>query len=291
MDTKKVQGFTSVLGNGKDQTVEIPSAQGAPEEYPLGVVVDVFAAEEHYIVYTDPNDVLWYVADSTLKDPDRQFNLIWSRVQEVKSLPMDNSQRKSVLAALAAAVGYAFQKDYDSAGRAVDQAYSTLHSASLRKATACYTTTATIIGLATASIGLFWYFTCIDRGESNSELLFQVLMASLAGGSVGALLSALGPRGGKPTIDPFATPQEAAVDGAIRIVFGVISAFIVTLAVQVQFVTSSLLTNDDTNLSLLIVAVAGGFLERWAIDIIRKVRPADPAGPPPEKVDQSSGAT
>jgi len=275
MGATEVEGFRSVRSGGGEQTVKLESG----ETVPLGEVKDVYAADQHYIVFTDPSDGFWYANDSSLALPGDQFNALWNRVQEVKALPMDNAMpvQERVFAFLATAVSCAFENDYTSAIQAVEKARATLMDTSERRVKTWYMPAAATVGSIACLGGLWFFLSTLDAsGEeagSAAASIRRVLAASIAGGSLGAMLSALGPRRSSPVFDPFANRAAAWTDGALRILYGIVTAFVVTLAVEVQFVSSALLAKDTTKLSLLLVAIAGGFLERWAVDIIRRVRP------------------
>ena len=272
-DVIDVDGFRSVQSDGRDYRVMIKDE----EPVPLGPVRKVYIAHPHYILFTDPDDELWYATDATLANMGEDFNTLWREVQSVKSLPMQNAEnmKDAVYSSLSTAIGCGFEKDYSTARDAVEQAKRILLEASVRKAKTWYVPTATIVGLILSAIGLTWYVTLLTAPDAEEvPSILRILAASMGGGSIGALLSAIGARSSGSSFDPFATRKAAHIDGALRIVYGIVTAFIITLAVEAQVVTSVALTSDQTNLSLLIVAIAGGFAERWAEDIVRGIRPS-----------------
>ncbi|ODA28181.1 hypothetical protein [Planctopirus hydrillae] len=276
MPTTEVASFPAVQGNETDQTVVIGN-----DKYPLGVVKDIFAADEHYILYTCPKDQLWLVCDSTLNKLGTEFNLLWTQVQQVNALPMLNAKavKRSILASLATAVTCAIEEDFVTAKISVEQARTILQDASQRTAKSRYMLATSTTGIIFATGGMYLFSHFMEAADATSHALFRLITASITGGSIGALLSAMAPRAHGGTFEPFSTPATAFTDGMLRIIYGVITAFVVTLAVETGIVTSSLVTSDKTALSLLLVAVVGGFLERWAIDIIRNGYPTEKETP------------
>ncbi|MCA8992736.1 MAG: hypothetical protein KDA88_12175 [Planctomycetaceae bacterium] len=273
-----IDSFQSALGDGNNQTVEYTTG----ERIPLGPVSKVYISEEHYIVYSDQDGFFWYNTDKALGKPSREFNDIWNQVQSVRSLPRHNAEAvmPAVDSSLATAVGCAFEGDFDSSRKAIEQARSVFLEECERQAKSLNMLVTSIAALSTSTIGMVFFFNLVDSGTSSAIALAKILSASIAGGSIGVLLSVLGPNPSNVRFDPFATRSATIIDGVLRVVYGMVTALVVTLATEIGLVTSTVLTNDKTTLAILIVAIAGGFLERWAVDIIRKVRPAEPVAPP-----------
>ena len=92
----------------------------------------------------------------------------------------------------------------------------------------------------------------------------------MVGGSLGVLLSALAGKKSGLGFDPNASKLEGQFNGALRVVYGVVSAFVVVLAIKSGAISTPLITPENEPLSLTVVAVAGGFAERWAADLIQR---------------------
>jgi hypothetical protein len=196
---------------------------------------------------------------------------------EVVALPRHNApgMEKSVFKSVATALSCGVEQDFESANAAVAHAKKTLLDASERRVKAWYLQSAAYSALALSAVGFAALFCCLEGEDSATMPLKQLLAVGVAGGSIGALLSVLGPRK-KSKVEPFSTQQEASTDGFLRVLYGIVSGFIVAAAVQAEFVTSAIVRDSESILPSLLVAIAGGFLERWAVDIIQSTRPPKP---------------
>ena len=182
---------------------------------------------------------------------------------------------KSVFKSVATALSCGVEQDFERANAAVAHAKKTLLDASERRVKAWYLQSAAYSALALSAVGFAALFCCLEGEDSATMPLKQLLAVGVAGGSIGALLSVLGPRK-KSKVEPFSTQQEASTDGFLRVLYGIVSGFIVAAAVQAEFVTSAIVRDSESILPSLLVAIAGGFLERWAVDIIQSTRPPKP---------------
>lgn len=276
----RVKGFRAVeSGQSRSQTVFGSNPEDPSEEFPLGPVKVVLASDLHHIVYTDFAHHFYIEYDSTIKVTP-EASLLWLKVQSVTSLPNDSEEaRHCVQKSLATAVSCSLLGDQATAEAAIAQAKEIYLSGCDRRSRIEYTISAAVTGAVVLALSGLVHWFSISQQAAGSISLWPVVVISLAGGSIGALLSALGPRGGKTVPDPLAGTKAVRFDGAMRVVYGTLTAFVVTLAVRAQFVTSAVITSDKTELSLLLAAIAGGFLERWAVDIIGGVRPSGQQSP------------
>lgn len=258
---KEVKTFLAVPADAEVQ-VSIDN-----ETFDLGFVHRVFATSDQYVVWEDREGRIWYETIERRLIKEEDFHKFWNRFQLSRVRSTQNLSGEAVLPykqMLASAIASALEGQFMAAADALDAASDFLTTANERISRSRYTfgaVVATILSLGTSATLL---------PATNPASLLHLAGTAMLGGSLGALLSALAGRKTKLGFDPDASRLEGVFNGGLRVLYGVVAAFLVVLAIKSGAVSTPLISTEHESLSLIVVAAAGGFAERWAADLIRR---------------------
>lgn len=236
--------------------------------YDIGYVKRIHATSDNYVVWEDDEDRIWYESINKEIIKTEDFHKFWNQYQIASCRPMHNIRKKSTypyLRILSSAISSALEGQFMAAAEAIDSAAVVIKTANERVSRRRYTT-----GAITSLIVFLSISALFSLSSSQPQSLAFLAQISMLGGSLGAVLSALAERKGGLGFDPGASRLEGVLNGALRVVYGVISAFVVVIVITSGIVSTPLVTTDNQPLSLIAVAVAGGFAERWAANMIQR---------------------
>lgn len=196
----------------------------------------------------------------------------------IKDLPAQ-STRDNYLAQIADALRLGLEKQTAAAKAIIDEAVRDALEAQARIGRMVYLKWAVGMALIFATVFILWGGMYLET-KTGAHLL---LMATGAG-AVGSLLSiAIGIRGRTVAVD--GNWQANAMDAAVRVLIGIISAAVLFLLLNSGILTDLKagtvnMTGDKIGWQVaLLVGFAAGFLERLVPDLLEKSAPASKAPP------------
>lgn len=238
------------------------------QSYQLGYVLRVHANSVDYVVWEDNENRIWYETSNRDLVKAEDFHKFWNLYQIARSRSLHNLREDAVapyLKMLSSSLASALEGQFMAAAEALEAASTFIKTANERVSRRRYTTgaiVALVLFLVTSgSLALFL---------AQDQILLDMARIATLGGSLGAVLSALAGKRSGLGFDPDATQSEAILNGAMRVVYGVISAFVAVLVFKSGIVSTPLITQENESLALVVVAIAGGFAERWAADLIQR---------------------
>lgn len=261
-DRVEVRSFLEVP---EDATVKVVLDK---QIYELGYVRRIHASSDDYVVWEDNEKRIWYETSNRDLVKTEDFHKFWNQYRIALSRSLHNLREEATppyLKMLSSSLASALEGQFMAAAEALEAASTFIKTANERVSRRRYTTGAMVaLFLFLVLSGLLALFMC------NEQTLLEIMRISLLGGSLGAVLSALAGRRGGLGFDPDATQLEGILNGAMRVIYGVISAFAAVLILKSGIVSTPLITPDSESLALIVVAIAGGFAERWAADMIQR---------------------
>jgi hypothetical protein len=287
------------IGNGKQEAAPIPdtgstasSGNQATANSVAAIVANakdgrggqidyVYFKREEYAIYRSGQHIVVAYADSRTR-ADEQIAAISALlplrdhlINLIKDLPAQ-SARDNYLAQIADALRLGLEKQSEVAKAIIDEAVRDALEAQARIGRMVYLKWAAGMALTFATVLILWGGMYL---ESRTGAHF-LLMATGAG-AVGALLSiAIGIRGRTVAVD--GNWQANAMDAAVRVLIGIISAAILFLLLNSGILMdlkagSVALTGEKIGWqAALLVGFAAGFLERLVPDLLERSAPAKP---------------
>lgn len=267
--SKEVSSFLEVPANF-DVRVNIDG-----KVFDLGFVSRIYATGEDYVVWADDEQRIWYETSNRNNVTAEDFHKFWNRYQITRCRSMqnlDDSSKASYLGMQSSAIASALEGQFMAAAESLESAAAFITTANERISRRRYT-----IGALIAFFSFLIVSSVLAIIYENPGSILFIIQKSTLGGALGAILSALAGRKEGLGFDPNASRSEGVSNGAIRVFYGVISAFVAVTVVKSGVLTTPLITSENQELSLIVVAIAGGFAERWAADLIQRfTADADP---------------
>lgn len=238
-----------------------------------------------YIVYRSLPDQfrVAYATGPGHRDPGRQFNLLWTQIRNLEYLAkasLTDEQLESLSSQIGNAVGNGLEGDPEGMKEGLNQARRFVWGISRRKGRRPYLLSLLGVAIASAWLGLYLLgYTCGDSAgcacESDCDSWSRILGAGLLGGSLGSILFSATLK--TLPFDPFASSWQYVVfEGGLRVVFGVVGAIIVALAVSTGLITTELINLEKNEMLVLVLfSVAGGYSERLAPALLRTLSPVE----------------
>lgn len=260
-ETKEVVGFLAIP-SGTNVKVRVND-----DVYDLGFIDRIHATSGRYVVWEDHEGRIWYETSDRNVIEQEDFHKFWNRFQlaRVRSTKnLDTETKLPYQQMLSSAIASALEGQFMAASEALDAASDFLTTANERVSRSRYT-----FGAISATF-VFVIASAIILSENNLQPLVSIASTAMLGGSLGALLSALAGKKTKLGFDPNASRLEGQLNGALRVLYGIVSAFLVVLAIESGVISTPLISDENKSLSLILVAAAGGFAERWAADLIKR---------------------
>ncbi|NVK37620.1 MAG: hypothetical protein HWE18_06835 [Gammaproteobacteria bacterium] len=236
--------------------------------YDLGYIKKLYATDDKYAVWQDDQENIWYESSDREIIKQEDFHKFWNRYQLIRSRSqknLDDESKKAYLGMLASSIASALEGQFMAAAESLDAAIAFVTTANERISRRRFTIGAILAFFLSI---IFSFFLKAEPSESN--LLLIILQYSMIGGAIGALLSALAGRREILGFDPNANCFEGISNGAIRVFYGIVSAFVAVLIIKSEIITTPLITPKNEHLALIVIAIAGGFAERWAADLIHR---------------------
>lgn len=261
----------------------------------LGWVEEVLITTDSYVVYLTREDRPSY---GTWADEPPGFNSLWLKLSSLHSAIRSHSaptEIREVSRQIGGALSIALEGEGHVAHEFLDKIAASLEQRRVSRARrkfslATFITAAICVTLGALSIA---YLTPNEGADSENLTLFKLLELSLIGGAIGTFLATNSPHAlrteGSTTQD---WPQTFQY-GSMRTLYGIGSAFVLLLAVTSKVISSSLLGDQPTKVTLLLVACAAGFLDHWVRDVLTGVGGSstdDPVDPGSLVLDPGAGA-
>ena len=260
----EVNSFTEVREN--EECVVIVGER----RYELGYVKRVYATHPTYVVWGDRESKIWYEIDHATLTLPAEFHGFWIRYQELHCKSLHNlqeNQKKSYLGTLASSLSSALEGELAHAQGSLESAYKFLDTANERASKRRY-----ILGvIGFVALACTTSIRAYLASPPVPESFFWLLMVAVGGGAIGALLSSTSGEIRDVRFDPNATALDGYLNGALRVLYGICGALVAVVAVKSGIVNSNLINPENEKLVLLFVAFGGGFTERQAANIIKKL--------------------
>lgn len=240
------------------------------QRYDLGYVQRVYFTHPTYIVWGDQEQKIWYEIDHSVVTLTPKFHAFWVRCNDLLCRSLHNlrrHQKTQYHGMLAASISSALESEFKHADASLESARDYLSTANERTSKGRY-----ILGvLGTVVLACIASYVLDSLASPAPTGLTWLLTLALAGGAIGAFLSALSGEIRDVRFDPNATAAQGYMNGSLRVLYGICGAFVVVVGVKSGVVSSSFITADNEALALLCVAFGGGFAERQAANIIKRL--------------------
>jgi len=233
-------------------------------------------ATDDFIVFIDPElDVDWMTSkkydEEGYKDLEAH-NYILNRTALLESLPtydLNPKIRLSYKRMLGEAIARSLRHDYLNAGKILDESEKFIRARNEERARSWYLSTGGAVTLAVLLCGFLIWHERVVVLQIIGETLFWLSIASSAG-ATGALLSII-MRMGKANLDCSAGKSLHQLESASRIVAGMISAVLASLAVYSGIIFPVFSKHGNDRAFLVLIAMIAGASERWAPSIIENL--------------------
>ncbi len=248
------------------------------EQWPGLPIKYLIVASDDYIVFLDnENDIDWKTSDEfdarelTVEDKNKFF-AVKNEIDSAETIAVNHIDDKVVIAfkrQLGEALVRLFEGEYENASNMVKRAQDYILRRNIEQSRYMFLMSCgftTLIAILVFII--FWLFQeSIILIIGNS--VFYIVLASLCG-SIGALLSVI-LRTGKTTLDYNASKKLHIIEGASRIVAGMISGLIVAVSIKTGIILPIFAKIESTNIAMLLGGLVAGASERFAPSIISKL--------------------
>lgn len=241
------------------------------QEYSLGHVEAIYATHPKYIVWFDQAGQIWYEIDHSEVTLDSEFHDFWESYQTLARESLHNlsdAQKRDLKEMRASALSSALESQFRAANATLISAGAFIRSINERAAKKRYLAGVVIsafVAAITASI-LYttYYYLQVDQ-------VVQFSAHALAGGAIGTILSSTTGRIDDARFDPNASHMEGFLNGALRVLYGFCGALVAIVALKTGLIDSKLVTKENERYAFFLIAVAGGFAERFAANILTRM--------------------
>jgi hypothetical protein len=232
------------------------------------IVTWLVAADDDYIVYLDEQDyVEWTMNDNSLLGPDTgQYLNMVGFLEAVDTSNLAPQQIESYRRLIAEGVARLFQKNLPAAQSALQGAEKWITARNTEVARRWYLMGSGAAALASAlailALGVWFLLGALDTQFGKS--IYDILMGASMGG-LGAWLSVI-QRSRNAELDVAAGPMLHRLEGAFRIMVGVLGAMLVALAIR-----AGLIVQANQLPELMVICMVAGVSERLVPSFIEQV--------------------
>lgn len=251
---------------GNDCTVCINN-----ETYDLGSVKSIYATHREYIVWFSDDGQLWYEIDHHKVTLSQEFHKFWQEYQTLKSESRHNFSRERINTLeqmFASSLASALENQFHAAEATLKSISEFIRLVNDRAAKSRYLigviVSATISLIVSATLYACYYHLPVDQ-------VFQLCAHVLGGGAIGTILSSTTGRIEDERFDPNATQLEGYLNGSLRVLYGLCGALVAVLAFKTGLVDSKLITTGNERYVFFLIAIFGGFSERFAANILSRL--------------------
>lgn len=232
------------------------------------IVTWLIDGDDNYIVYLDEEDyVEWTMNDNSLLGPDagQYLNMVgW--LEAIDTSRLAPTQIKSYRRMIAEGVARLFQKNLAAAENAFDLAEKWITARNTEVARRWYLvgsgSAALVAALAVLVLG-FWFWSGALETQFGKSV-YDVLMGTSMGG-LGAWLSVI-QRSRNAELDVAAGPMLHHMEGAFRIMVGMLGALLVALAIR-----AGLIVQAEKLSAIMVMCMVAGASERLVPSFIEQV--------------------
>ncbi len=252
---------------GEDVRVKIND-----KAYELGEVTSIYATSSEYIVWLDKHNVVWYeVINTNTTTKTQDFHQFWNLYQSARSSDRQNlniSQQKTVLDFFGGAISSAIEGQYTAATQSIKIANSFIDTINTRIANKLYLSGVLRSSAIASVIGVILYSTYYF---ANVDQVIQICAHALCGGAVGTILSTTTGKIDDSKIDPNASKEEGKRNGELRVLYAFCGALVAMISFKLGLIDSKLISTQNERFAYFLIAVVGGFAERFAPNILSGV--------------------
>lgn len=231
-----------------------------------------------FIIFIDHEyDIDWKTNDifdkrTMSKEELIEFNNIRNEIAYIESIPCDDLSEKIILnfkRQIGEALVRNFDNDFTNAKKMLLYAKEYIINRNTDKSRFLFLKSSGVVCAVTFSlIVISWIFRDILLTVIGKPAFY--LWLSLLFGAIGAFFSII-LRIGKTTLDYNASKKLHYMEGASKVVAGMISGFLIALCIKVGILLPILNKIDYTNIAMILGAIIGGASERLAPSIIKKI--------------------
>jgi hypothetical protein len=250
----------------------VPQLREGDFDENLGKTVDTLIANTpDYVVYLDEDlyvEWAFRITMDLLPDVNAVLNNV-SKLEAVSVSHLSEEQVRSFRRMLGEGVARALDGEAEQASEILAVAEQWIGKRNSEAARRWYLTSATIAALCSAiGGGLVWLFR-EPLIAAHGRNALEVLLGTSTGG-LGAFLFLIS-RTRKLNIDSSAGRQIHYFEGALRVIAGVIGAFLVALSVKAELLLGFVQTSDNSLPVICVLCMAAGWSERLVPSIIGHV--------------------
>lgn len=253
-------------------------------------IVNIIACEPAFIVYLDEDYRIEWSVTEKYETYSKLYGEVLNKVAQLEGISevfdMAKKQKREYRLLLGAAIGRMLEKEKSEVIRQALQTADTYLKDRITETARIWYLSASL--LVTLSLLLFVLLTWIFQDIFISRFGWLTLEAILAiwMGALGALISVVS-RSNKLSVNVSAGRTIHYVEGATRIVFGMLGALLVILAVKGDLLLGVIASSPNSFFALLAVCLAAGASERIAPSIIKQVEGLVEKG---EDIEKAKGA-
>lgn len=257
-----------------DDFMETVMLDKTKERWPEMDIAFLVLEEDTFIVCIDSEGFVDWSSNAEFKGhkDEAAHNNILNQMALLESTPIYALKEKiqqSYKRMLGEAIARSLSGDYKNAATILDEAETFISSRNSELARSWYLCTGGILTLVILVVGFFVWQWREEVRQSVGDTLFWLIIASVAG-ATGALLSII-MRMGKTNLDCSAGKTLHQIESVSRIVAGMISAVLVSLAVYAEVLFPVFSKHGSASPFLILVALIAGASERWAPSIIESM--------------------
>ncbi|MGC4021698.1 MAG: hypothetical protein QM734_07025 [Cyclobacteriaceae bacterium] len=238
----------------------------------------ILSSKERYCVFIDhDNDLDWKTSDtfdSTELTPDviKDFYQVKNEIDSVESIPCDHLDEKVIITfkrQVGEALVRALERDFGNAKGMIEKAKEYIVKRNTEESRFMYLTSSGLTTLVFIIIGIVFWVVRYCLINVIGETVFYLLLSSFLG-SIGAFLSII-MRVGKTSLDFNASRKLHYLEGASRIMAGIISGFLVSLSIKSGILFPIYSKIGSIHIAMLLGGLIAGSSERFAPSIISKL--------------------
>jgi hypothetical protein len=201
----------------------------------------------------------------------KEFHAFWQAYQALKSESRHNFSQERIdtlKQMFASSLASALENQFDAADatlKSVDEFIRLVNDRAAKSRYLLGVIVSAFISLSlSATLYACYYYLPVDQ-------VFQLSAHVFGGGAIGTILSSTTGRIEDERFDPNATQLEGYLNGSLRILYGLCGALVAVLAFKTGVVDSKLITAGNELYVFFLIAIFGGFSERFAANILSRL--------------------
>ncbi len=238
----------------------------------------ILASKDRYVVFIDDeNDLDWKTSDKFdetefTNEIKRAFYEVKNEIDSTENIPCNLLDTKTIInfkRQVGEALVRAFEQDYENAKKMIKIARDYVIKRNVEQSRYMYLSSSALTASGFFVLGIILWLLRYCFLELVGETVFFLILSFISG-AIGALLSII-LRLGKTEIDFNASPKLHYLEGASRILAGMISGFLIALTIKAGILLPIFTKMESTHLAMILGGLAAGSSERLAPSIISKL--------------------